>query len=321
MIILQPFCVPFNFYNYVWLEPSFSLQYSRPIMQDRNFLGRELAYELAKRDAQVVLGCRDLTKANEAIRWICERIGNNSKIQKENKPILQAMQLDLASLVSVEHFASEFLKKYERLHILVNNAGVMGGPFSKTPGGIENTFAVNHLGHFHLTNLLLDKLRQSAPSRIVIISSGYYKKMKNAEFNNLKTNESYEPLKVYAQSKLANCLHGLLLRDKLQGTEVGVYTVRPGFVRGTQLGRHFSRIQMVLFAPLIWFMSKNLNQGVQTMLHCCIMDDLKSGAIYDNCEEEAYKSDLVNDEHAKELWNLSEELVRECLKEEKKKEN
>lgn len=281
-------------------------------------LGRELAFELAKREAKVVLGCRNLNKANEAIRWIQNRIENEETTKKKQPADLTALHLDLSSLISVERFADEFADKFQNLHILVNNAGIMGGPFSTTPGGVETSFGVNHLGHFHLTNLLKEKLENSAPSRIIIISSGYYKKWKSADFSKVTSSDGYLPLQAYARSKLANCLHAVALKNKVNSAKIGVYVVRPGFVRGTQLGRHFPRLQTILFYPMIWFMSKNLHQGVQTMLHCCLSDDLKSGAIYDNCMEEAYVEKLVNEENAQLLWSLSEELVKNSLEIEKK---
>lgn len=289
-------------------------------------LGRELTYELARRGAEIVMGCRDLKKADQAINWVENRLQScsaESKIYAENPSKLHILPLDLSSLSSVEKFACKFKEQFDKLHILVNNAGIMGGEFARSKGGVEIQFAVNHLGHFHLTNLLLDALKQSQPSRVVIVSSGYYRKSKKNDLDNVVSSEGYQPLLGYARSKLANCLHGLELSSRLKMDKVGVYVLRPGFVRGTELGRSFSRLHTSLLFPILWFFSRNVNQGVQTYLYCCLSDQeqLKSGAVYNNCDlDDDVYPDLVNNDAAERLWRQSESLIEQCLIAEKKEE-
>uniref|UniRef100_A0A915J8L4 Retinol dehydrogenase 11 n=1 Tax=Romanomermis culicivorax TaxID=13658 RepID=A0A915J8L4_ROMCU len=141
-------------------------------------LGRELTYELSRRGAEIVMGCRDLNKADQALHWVKDRLQScyaESKMHAENPPKFHILPLDLSSLLSVQNFARMFRERFDRLHILVNNAGMMGGEFARSKGGVEIQFTVNHLGHFHLTNLLSDVLKQSQDSRVVIVSSGYYR--------------------------------------------------------------------------------------------------------------------------------------------------
>ena len=125
-------------------------------------IGKETAIDLAKRGARVILACRDLIRANEAAGEI-RRVTGNGNVFVEI--------LDLASFDSIRKFASKILAQEERIDILINNAGIMYCPKWKTKEGFEMQFGVNHLGHFLLTNLLLEKIKKSAPSRIVNVSS------------------------------------------------------------------------------------------------------------------------------------------------------
>lgn len=282
-------------------------------------LGRELTYELARRGAQIILGCRSSEKASHAVQWVNARLAqldSNARRHCEPPAQLLALPLNLASMQSVESFAKSVRSRFDRLHILVNNAGTMGGRFSTNAAGIEMQMAVNHLGHFHLTNLLLDVLRTSAPSRVVIVGSAYYKRAKLSDLLDVKNERTYEPLAAYARSKLANCLHGLALSRRLVAEEVGVYAVRPGFVRGTALGRHFGQLHSALLYPVMWLCSKDVQQGVQTYLHCCLapQNELRSGALYSNCQVDRSVDDrLVNVETAEQLFRRSQQWVDDCL--------
>ncbi|CAL1265550.1 unnamed protein product [Larinioides sclopetarius] len=137
-------------------------------------IGKETALDLAARGARVIIGCRDIEKGRKAAEDINEQIKDTQVIVK---------YLDLASFASIRKFAAEILKSEPQIHILVNNAGVMACPKSKTEEGFETHFGVNYLGHFLLTNLLLDRIKASAPARIVNVSSLiYFCKMLNHVF-------------------------------------------------------------------------------------------------------------------------------------------
>ena len=125
-------------------------------------IGKETAVDLAKRGARIIIGCRNMEKGKEALKEIQERSGSTDVFLEK---------LDLASLDSVRKFADNILKNERRLDILINNAGVAGCPHQKTEDGFEMQFGTNHLGHFLLTMLLLDRLERSAPSRIINVSS------------------------------------------------------------------------------------------------------------------------------------------------------
>jgi NAD(P)-dependent dehydrogenase (short-subunit alcohol dehydrogenase family) len=186
----------------------------------------------------------------------------------------------LASLASVRRFAEAFTSKYDHLHGLVNNAGIMAPPYGKTEDGFETQFGVNHLGHFLLTELLLDTLKASAPSRIVCVSSvahqGSKDQMGIIDFDDLNfENRPYDASVAYTQSKLANLLHAFALARKLEGMGVSAFSVHPGWIR-SNLVKHMAPawVQSVLLRPfsgllgmMSWF------EGAQTTLHCLLDDD------------------------------------------------
>ena len=160
-------------------------------------IGKETAKELANRGAKVILACRNIEKANKAAEDISRTL---------KKPVnLRIKYLDLASQKSIKTFADEICIEEERVDILINNAGVFGCPYWKTEDGLEMQFGVNHVGHFFLTNLLLEKLKQSLPSRIIVVSSALYKRAE-IDFINLNGEKNYDKAYAYSQSKLANLL-------------------------------------------------------------------------------------------------------------------
>lgn len=159
-------------------------------------IGKATALALAQKGARVILACRSLARGDKAASEI--------RSQVENAEIAVYF-LDLSSLKSVRTFVQNFIKTENGLHILINNAGMYGCPHWKTEDGYEMQFAVNHLGHFLLTNLLMDTLAQSAPSRIIVVSSSLHK-YSQIEFDDLNGDKNYEPKKAYKQSKLANLL-------------------------------------------------------------------------------------------------------------------
>ena len=186
--------------------------------------------DLAKRNARVILACRSVERGETAAVEVRKRSGNDNAV---------FVQLDLASLDSVRKFAAKILEEEPRIDILINNAGVMAIPERKlTQDGFEMQFGVNHLGHFLLTNLLLDRIKEAPSARIVNVSSGTYL-MGNLDFDNLNSEESYDPLAAYGTSKLANILFTRSLAKCLEGTGVTANSLHPGVVI-TELGRHLT---------------------------------------------------------------------------------
>ena len=190
-------------------------------------IGKETAIDLAGRNARVILACRSVEKGEKAAVEVREKSGNDDVVFR---------QLDLASLASVRQFAATVLEEESRIDILVNNAGVMACPYSKTEDGFEMQFAVNHLAHFLLTNLLLDRLKEAPSARIVNVSSLAHMNGK-INFDDINFEKSYEPWQAYGQSKLANILFTRSLAKRLVGTNVTANALHPGSI-ATELQRH-----------------------------------------------------------------------------------
>lgn len=181
-------------------------------------IGKVTAIDLAKRGGTIYIACRDVKRGEEALRDIKAESGSEK---------IHFLQLDLASLESVRDFSKKFHEKESKLHILINNAGVMACPQSYTKDGFETHFGTNHLGHFLLTNLLLDLLKASAPSRIVVVSS-FAHLIGTIKKHDLNSEKSYQKHLVYAQSKLANILFAREIAKRLKGTGVTANSVHPG---------------------------------------------------------------------------------------------
>lgn len=191
-------------------------------------IGKQTALELAKRGGNIILACRDMEKCEAAAKEIRGETLNHR---------VNARHLDLASLKSIREFAAQVTEEEEHVHILINNAAVMRCPHWTTEDGFEMQLGVNYLGHFLLTNLLLDKLKASAPSRIINVSSLAHV-AGHIDFEDLNWEErKYDTKAAYCQSKLAIVLSTKELSRRLQGTGVTVNALHPGVAR-TELGRH-----------------------------------------------------------------------------------
>lgn len=193
-------------------------------------IGKETALDLAKRKARVILACRNDDRGQTAAEEI-RKASRNKNVEYRH--------LDLSSLSSVRQFSSDILDEDIPVDILINNAGIMRCPYWKTEDGFEMQFGVNHLGHFLLTNLLLDRIKESPNARIVNVSSiGYKRVPEGINFDDLNSEIKYSPHKAYCQSKLANVLFTRKLAKRLEGTTVTVNSLHPGVI-WTDLGRHF----------------------------------------------------------------------------------
>lgn len=184
----------------------------------------------------------------------------------------------------------------------------MACPKSSTKDGFEMQLGVNHLGHFLLTNLLLDTLKKSAPSRIVNVSSSahYYGKLNKDDLN---SERSYSRVNAYSQSKLANVLFTRELAKRLDGTGVVTNSLHPGAVK-TELARHVSWFTFILL-PVRWLLFKDAKSGAQTQLAVALDPELKnvSGKYFTDCRIKKESKLAQNDEDADWLWRTSEKLV------------
>ncbi|XP_026075688.1 dehydrogenase/reductase SDR family member 13-like [Carassius auratus] len=261
-------------------------------------IGKATALDLAKRGARVILACRDERRAQAAVTDIQRESGN--------KEVLY-MHLDLASLKSVRSFAENFLKKESRLDILINNAGLLVG--GKTEDGFGRIFGVNHLGHFLLTILLLERLKECGPSRVVTVSSISHSGGE-IDFDCINThqdlglgNSTLALLKLYGHSKLCNVLFTHELAKRLKGTNVTCYSLHPGAIK-TDICRH-----IVLWILLLFF--ADVESGAQTSLYCALQEGIEplSGRYFSKCAVQNVSAKARDDAVAKKLWEVSERLV------------
>lgn len=228
-------------------------------------IGKETAIDLAKRGAKVYLGCRDKSRGEEAQREIRALSNNNSVYYRS---------LDLCSLESVRKFVERFLKEESRLDVLMNNAGVGMLPKTVTKDGFEIHIGVNHMGHFLLTNLLLDVLKASQPSRIVNVSSMAHESGKINK-QDLNSEIAYNRFNAYGQSKLANVLFTRHLATTiLRGTKVTANSLHPGAV-ATEIGRHFHPVLKCLATVFVPFV-KTPKSGAQTQIRLAVDPELET---------------------------------------------
>ncbi|XP_040206696.1 retinol dehydrogenase 13-like [Rana temporaria] len=268
-------------------------------------IGKETALELAKRGARVIMACRDMEKCENAAREIRGKTLNHN---------VSAKHLDLASTRSIKEFAKDILKEVEHLDILINNAAVMRCPQWKTEDGFEMQFGVNHLGHFLLTNLLLDKMKNSGQSRIINVSSLAHI-VGEIDFEDLHwEKKKYNTKAAYCQSKLANVLFTNELAKRLKGTGVTANSLHPG-VADTELGRHTgmhkSSFSSSVLGPIFWFLIKSPKQAAQSSIYLAVAEDLQdtSGKYFNALREKEPAPQALNEESARKLWEESAKLV------------
>ncbi|KAL4237833.1 Retinol dehydrogenase 13 [Mactra antiquata] len=268
-------------------------------------IGKETALELAKRGGKLLLACRDMNK--------CERARNEIITDSFNKKV-KCCELDLASCESIRNFADKVNKEEKHVDILINNAGVMSCPKQLTKEGFEWQLGVNYLGHFLLTNLLLDKLKQSSQGRVINVVSPLYKKS-NINFTDLNSMEYYDPKEAYGQSKLALVLFTLELSRLLEGTNVTVNCVNPGVVK-SEIGRHLPLGQSTLssgfLSPLTWLLMKTPLQGAQTSIYLAVSPEVEkvSGKYFAKYKQEPITENGLDEETARRMWLISEKWTR-----------
>lgn len=277
-------------------------------------IGLETARVLALRKAHVIIAARNMDSAKEAKQVI---------LQENKSARVDIMKLDLCSVNSVRSFAHNFLSLGLPLNILINNAGVMFCPYQKTEDGIEMQFATNHLGHFLLTNLLLDKMKQTAKDtgiegRIINLSSiaHAYTYEEGIRFNSINDEEGYSDKRAYGQSKLSNILHAneLSRRLKEEGVNITANSVHPGVIM-TPLMRHSSFLMnfLKMFTFYIW---KSVPQGAATTCYVALHPSLKgvTGKYFLDCNEFQPSAHASNELLGKKLWDFSNKLVNSLSK-------
>ncbi len=262
-------------------------------------IGNAAAHALAGMGAAVVLACRN-PEAGEAAR--------QSILRSTGNPNVSAVQLDLASLTSVRRFASEFATTHDRLHVLVNNAGIYTAQRTLTEDGFERTWEVDYLSHFLLTNLLLDALRRGAPSRVINVSSDGHR-MGRIDFADLNREHGYSGIRAYGQAKLAQILFTKEFARRFAGTGVSAFAVHPGAVR-TDWSR--GGLGMRIGARIAWPFMRTPDEGADTIVWLASLPETDgwSGRYFTRRHPEDPKADAENPELARRLWDVSEELTR-----------
>lgn len=272
-------------------------------------IGFEAAKEFARNGAQTILACRSIKKAQKALDKILA--------ETPNAPA-EIMELDLASLESIHQFAETFQAKYDRLDVLLNNAGIMMVSYGKTEDGFERQFGTNHLGHFALTGLLIDLLLQTPNSRIVNVSSNAHKSG-DMDFDNLQyeNGQGYSRMDAYGRSKLANLLFTYELQRRMNaiGADTIATAAHPGLTN-TRLADHFPG--MKILRPLLGFLIQKPAMGALPSIRAAVDPEADGGAYYGpNGSGETDGHPVVvqsskashNQADAQRLWDVSEELT------------
>ncbi len=259
---------------------------------------------LADKNATVIVAVRSEVKGNNAVEKI--------KVENPNADI-QVMLVDLANLESVNKFAENFKKKFKKLDLLINNAGVMTPPYTKTKDGFELQFGTNHLGHFALTGLLIDLIKKTSNSRIVNVSSTAHKIGKlNFEDLNWETRR-YNKMRSYGDSKLANLYFTKELQKRLNKQSSGVIaaSAHPG-ATATELSRHSP------FFKVLSLFVQNSEMGALPTLYAAVASDVQGNDYYGPGgfqEISGYPKKVEPAEHAKKddvaakLWDVSEKMT------------
>ncbi len=262
-----------------------------------NGIGKSAALALAGLGPSLVLVARDRNRGEQTVEEIIRKTGNRQ---------VELMLADLSSQQQIRQLAKNFLAKERPLHILLNNAGVIMLRRQETEDGVETTFAVNHLAYFLLTELLLERIKASAPARIVNTASDAHASAGGRlDFEDLQSRKRYSLTKVYGKSKLANILFTRELARRLEGTGVTANSFHPGFV-GSGFARNngvLASLGMTLLRPF----ARSPEKGAETAVYLCASAEVEgvTGKYFFDQKEKWPKQYAQNDEDARRLREIS----------------
>lgn len=270
-------------------------------------LGYETALALYQAGADVVVACRSKDAAEKAISSMKALGGAGT---------LTFMELDLSGLNSIKQFAERYIAEHRQLHLLINNAGVASPPASKTTEGFEMQFGVNFLGHFALTGLLYPLLKVTDGSRVVTVSSNGYQGA-TIDFDNLRSEKSYDPLREYRQSKLANLIFAIELDRRIRSKQQQVLSIaaQPG-ANATELTRHMSAEDIATGKQRLGeFMDPW--QGALSILFAATSNEASGGNMYEPQDQglrgypakASIQDTATNKQIAQRLWNFAEQTT------------
>ncbi|HUY21185.1 MAG TPA: SDR family oxidoreductase [Acidimicrobiales bacterium] len=266
-------------------------------------IGLETAVALARAGATTLITARDPARGAAAVADIRARAGNDA---------VDVVLFDLGSIASIRQGAADILGRCRRIDVLVNNAGLVLSDRRETEDGFEATFGVNHLGPFVLTRLLLDRITESAPARIVNVASTAHKGARHGlDFDDLQTTRGYGGMRVYSKSKLANIYFTTELARRLEGTGVTVNCLHPGTV-STGYGRDgdasgFLAFGVKVIRPFIL----SPEQGARTSVYLASSPEVAgvSGGYFVKCKAHTPSAAARDDQAARRLWEASEALT------------
>lgn len=261
-------------------------------------IGKATAIGLAKMGASIIMVCRNQERGERALKYIKSKSNNES---------IELMLVDLSSQKAIHQFVQEFKEKYNKLDVLINNAGVNLSKQTLTEDGIETTFAVNYLATFLLSNLLFDSLVAGQPARIVNVASSV--QAKSIDFDNINGEKHYGQMKAYSLSKLAIVLFTYEFARRFGGNGVTINCLHPGYIR-TNMIRNFRKFVKYFF-PLISLFVKSPKRGAKTSIYCASSPNLEgvSGKYFKKRKEAKTVRVSYDEELAKKLWDLSVELT------------
>lgn len=261
-------------------------------------IGKAAAIELARLGAEVVLVCRDRGRGEEVRAAVREETGKDADLRLA----------DLGSQADIRRLAGELLAGYPQIHVLLNNAGVVNVKRTLTVDGLEATFAVNHLAYFLLTNLLLDRLRESAPARVVNVASDAHR-IGSIDLDDLQNERRYGAMRVYGQSKLGNILFTRELARRVAGSGVTVNSLHPGAV-ATRIGHNNGRLAVWITTLLRPFFLTP-EQGADTAVYLASSPDVEgvNGEYFVKRKARRPSAAALDDASSKRLWALSEKLT------------
>jgi len=260
-------------------------------------VGYALTEALLRKGAYVVMLNRDETKSQNAIEKLKNETGSTS---------IDFIKVDFSSMDSIKAAAEEFKKNYKRLDVLINNAALSNRNKEFTRDGIEKTFAVNHLGYFLLTNLLLDTLKKSAPSKIINIASKAHTKI---DFDNLNGEKNFNPFTAYQYSKMGNIYFTYELADRLKESDITVNCTHPGVVRTLIYRETYGIVKLLI--KLMWPFFKTPEKSASIIMPLIESKEFEktTGKFFIDTKISEPKKGTYDIESQKRIWELSEKLT------------
>ncbi|MFW9887889.1 MAG: SDR family oxidoreductase [Candidatus Thorarchaeota archaeon] len=263
-------------------------------------IGKETALALTRMGATVVMAVRNPQRGEEARDEIIRRTG---------KDTVDLMLCDLSYTKSIRRFVEEFSTKYDRLDVLINNAGAACHERQVTEDGFERSLAVNYLGPFLLTRGLLPLLKHSAPSRVINLSSGLHVRAK-IDFDDIQSERNYNGMRVYESTKLMILMYTYELARRLGGTGVTANVVLPGFV-ATNLGANMGGLRNKIMFKLVRPFQINAEKGAETSVYVATSPELETvtGRCFAKSQERLSSEESYDESVQKKLWDVAESLL------------